>query len=268
MTTSTSTVIPLVASALAAALLATGGCDSGQRVEDPTPADEESPRSTSVETDSTDEPSVQPQPLDRATRRPGPDDLERFTRDLGTEGALVARLTTTHGILECRLFERHAPTTVANFVGLARGLKAFVDPGSGDPVSGVRYYDDNEFHRVIPDMLVQTGDPTGRGYGGPGYTLPAESSDQLSHDGPGVLSMARHEDEISGSQFFITERPLPELDGDHPIFGHCQPLEVVKRISHVPTTALGRPVDPVPRIEMIQVERREDPPVPPAPSPK
>lgn len=126
-----------------------------------------------------------------------------------------AQLVTTKGTISLVLFPSRAPVTVANFVNLAqRG-----------------YYNDVTFHRVIPNFMVQTGDRTGTGRGTPGYTFPDEFSPSLKHSGPGVLSMANAGPSTNGSQFFITHRATPHLDGHHTIFGHVTAgQDVVDRI--------------------------------------
>mgnify|MGYP000747669301 CR=1 FL=1 len=108
--------------------------------------------------------------------------------------------------------------TVANFVGLASGQKPW-RAANGDVVEGVPFYDGLRFHRVIPDFMIQGGDPLGRGTGGPGYNFANEIVATLHHDGPGVLSMANAGPGTNGSQFFITHVATPWLDGKHTVFG-------------------------------------------------
>jgi cyclophilin family peptidyl-prolyl cis-trans isomerase len=116
----------------------------------------------------------------------------------------TATLTTEKGDIVINLFAKEAPITVNNFVFLARD----------------GYYNDVTFHRVIPNFMAQTGDPTGTGRGGPGYKFPDEPSAlKLKHDGAGVLSMANAGPNTNGSQFFITHQPTPHLDGKHAVFG-------------------------------------------------
>jgi peptidyl-prolyl cis-trans isomerase A (cyclophilin A) len=146
-------------------------------------------------------------------------------------GDLYALFKTTRGTLTVKLFEKDAPKTVANFVGLATGAKEWTDPRSGAK-SHAKLYDGTQFHRVIPQFMIQGGDPLGQGVGGPGYKFADEFGSGKSFDKPGLLAMANAGPNTNGSQFFITEVPTPHLNNKHTIFG-----EVVKGFELVPQIA-------------------------------
>jgi peptidyl-prolyl cis-trans isomerase A (cyclophilin A) len=165
-------------------------------------------------------------------RAPTAADLETYTSDIKGKGSLKAVFETSQGRFTCELFPDKVPMTVANFVGLARGLKPFRDPKTGK-VEKRPFYDGLIFHRVIPDFMIQGGDPLGVGNGDPGYRFGDEFDPSLRHDKPGILSMANAGPGTNGSQFFITERPTAHLDDRHSIFGACKEVDIIKKIARV-----------------------------------
>lgn len=243
---------------LAAVLLAVG-CDSKSRGEAQTAASEDADHVTSASQKqgspkSSDEASDSETPA--ATEAPRAGDLAAYTADIDGSGPLHALIETSMGTIDCRLYTDEAPLTVANFVGLATGKKEWVDPQSGELRKGEPFYDGVVFHRVIPNFLIQAGDRTGTGAAGPGYTIPDEFAPSLRHDKPGTLSMAnKGKPDSAGSQWFITEAPIPHLDHRNAVFGRCEDLDVVKSIARVPTGPDNRPKEP-PTIETIRFVRR------------
>jgi peptidyl-prolyl cis-trans isomerase A (cyclophilin A) len=157
-------------------------------------------------------------------------------------GPLRAVIDTDLGTLTCVLRDDKAPNGVANFVGLARGLRPWKDPLTKKWVKR-RFYDGLTFHRVIADFVAQGGDPLGNGFGGPGYKFADEISDLMHH--PGTLAYANAGADTNGSQFYIAEVDLPSLDGSYTIFGECSPVDVVTALTHVPTDANDKPVTPL-----------------------
>jgi len=158
---------------------------------------------------------------------------------------IQAIFETTAGNIDCTLFPDKAPITVANFVGLATGTKDWKNPSNGATMHNRPLYDGTVFHRVIPNFMIQGGDPLGNGTGSPGYTFRDEQSD-LKFDIPGRLAMANSGPNTNGSQFFITEVPTPHLDGHYNIFGQCENLDLVKQIARAATDPRNdRPFSPV-----------------------
>ncbi len=160
-------------------------------------------------------------------------------------GKMFALIDTSEGKIKIELFEKEAPKTVANFVGLAEGTKEWVDPKSGQKVKRP-LYDGLTFHRVIPKFMIQGGDPRGDGTGGPGYRFEDEFSPNLKFDRPGRLAMANAGPNTNGSQFFITEGPTDWLNNRHTIFGQVvEGEEIAHKIATVPTGPGDRPKTPV-----------------------
>ena len=150
----------------------------------------------------------------------------------------VARFKTNHGEFRVQLFEDNAPETTRNFIDLAEK----------------NFYDGVIFHRVIDGFMIQGGDPTGTGRGGPGYTIKDEFHPDLKHADEGILSMANAGPNTGGSQFFITLAATPWLDGRHAVFGRViEGMEVVRAIGNVETGPGDRPADEV-VMESVTVE--------------
>lgn len=164
-----------------------------------------------------------------------------------TDG-VFAHFHTKKGDITIRLEHEKTPMTVANFVALAEGKRKNTAKAEGQP-----YFDGLKFHRVIADFMIQGGDPTGTGAGGPGYNFADEFDATLKHDRPGTLSMANAGPGTNGSQFFITVAPTPHLDGRHTVFGSItKGMDVADAISKVPTGPGDRPVDEV-KIKSIEI---------------
>ena len=169
----------------------------------------------------------------------------------------VATIHTNHGDIVVNLFGDQAPRTVQNFTGLADGSQSWTHPATGKPGEGP-LYKDVIFHRIIPNFMIQGGDPLGQGVGGPGYNFDDEIHPELTFGAPYLLAMANaglrrnaitgKAEGTNGSQFFITTDPTPWLNGKHTIFGEVADdasRAVVDAISAVPTAAGDRPIEPV-----------------------
>jgi len=260
------------------------GCNCGHATTDPTPTADTSPTAVTI-------PSAAPQgsPAPWAARLPsatasvapdaprlgdggapaptgsgtvvakgGPDPLEgHFTLDdaagdLPGTGALVARIETPRGALECKLYETRAPVTVANFVGLARGIRPWKT--SGNLWVKRPLYDGTTFHRIVRGFMIQGGDPKGDGNGNPGYFIADESWAGATHDRAGLLCMANAGKNTNGSQFFITDGPATHLDGSFTIFGECTPLSLVHALAAWPTS--GEQAINAPVISRVTISRR------------
>ncbi|MCL4523775.1 MAG: peptidylprolyl isomerase [Acidobacteria bacterium] len=161
---------------------------------------------------------------------------------------------TSQGKIVIRLFEKEAPKTVANFVGLAEGTKEFHDAKTGQKVKRP-FYDGLVFHRVIPNFMIQGGCPLGIGTGDPGYKFEDEFHSALRHDKPGKLSMANAGPGTNGSQFFITVAATPWLDNHHSIFGEVvEGQDVADKISKVARDRNDRPQQAV-VLQKVTIER-------------
>jgi len=169
---------------------------------------------------------------------------------------VTATLHTTQGDIRINLFPDHAPKTVANFVTLAEGTKTYTEANASGTNSGP-FYDGTLFHRVIAGFMLQTGDPTGTGRGGPGYRFGDEFHPELQFNKPYLLAMANAGPNTNGSQFFVTVAPTTWLNFKHTIFGEVADQEsrdVVDAIGNTTTGAGDRPVNDI-KIERITIER-------------
>lgn len=171
---------------------------------------------------------------------------------------LMATFKTNHGDIVVELFPNHAPKTVENFVGLAEGTKEWIDPATGQ-VAIKPLYDNLVFHRIIPNFMLQGGDPLGSGMGGPGYQFEDEFHPDLQFDRPYLLAMANAGPGTNGSQFFITSVATPHLNRLHTIFGEVtddDSKRVVDVISAVERDRFDRPTSPV-TLEKVEIARVE-----------
>jgi len=189
---------------------------------------------------------------------PSPDDplkgvftLDDATKGLAGTGRLVADIKTGLGTLSCDLFDDKAPITVANFIGLARGLRPWKSP-SGQWVRKAGY-DGTTFHRVIKGFMIQGGDPMGTGAGEPGYVIPDEIWQGAAHDHKGQLCMANRGPNTNGMQFFITDGGPRHLDGGYTIFGQCRPDDVLEKLAGVEVRG-DKSVNPT-KIEKVTIRR-------------
>jgi peptidyl-prolyl cis-trans isomerase A (cyclophilin A) len=157
-----------------------------------------------------------------------------------------ATFNTSEGVIVCRLFEKDAPKTVKNFVDLAEGSREWTHPVTHKK-SKDRLYDNTIFHRVIPDFMIQAGDPAGTGFGGPGYQFEDETKGSPhKFDKPGKLAMANAGPNTNGSQIFITVAPTQWLTGNHTIFGEVvEGQDVVDKITATPRSRQDKPLKDV-----------------------
>jgi peptidyl-prolyl cis-trans isomerase A (cyclophilin A) len=173
---------------------------------------------------------------------------------------------TSMGRITCQFYQKQAPKTVANFIGLAEGTKDWTDPVTHKKMHNRPLYDGTIFHRVIPEFMIQGGDPAGTGMGDPGYQFEDEFDPDLNFDVPGRLAMANSGPNTDGSQFFITEQAYDSLNQHYSLFGQCDQdgIEVVKAIARVPRNSDDKPDTPVILRKVTIVP--EGKPLPPAPA--
>lgn len=176
-------------------------------------------------------------------------------------------MDTSMGRITCQTFQKQAPNAVANFIGLAEGTKDWTDPATHKKMHHKPLYDGTTFHRVIPEFMIQGGDPWGTGSGDPGYSFADEFDPDLNFDVPGRLAMANSGPNTNGSQFFITEQGYDSLNQHYTLFGQCDDssLSVVKAIARVQRDGNDKPLVPVVLKKVTIVP--EGQPVPPLPNP-
>jgi peptidyl-prolyl cis-trans isomerase A (cyclophilin A) len=175
-------------------------------------------------------------------------------------------MDTSMGRITCQFYQRQAPKAVANFIGLATGTIDWTDPKTRKKQHNKPYYDGTIFHRVIPEFMIQGGDPTGTGEGDPGFSFDDEFDPGLNFDRPGRLAMANSGPNTNGSQFFITEAPYDSLNQHYTLFGQCDDssVDVVKTIARVKRDDGDKPRSPVILKKVTIVP--EGQPLPPLPA--
>jgi peptidyl-prolyl cis-trans isomerase A (cyclophilin A) len=175
-------------------------------------------------------------------------------------------MDTSMGRLTCQFFQKQAPNAVANFIGLAEGTKEWTDPTTNKKMRHKPLYDGTTFHRVIPEFMIQGGDPAGTGAGDPGYSFADEFDPNLNFDVPGRLAMANSGPNTNGSQFFITEQGYESLNQHYTIFGQCDEssVSVVQSIARVQRDGNDKPLVPVILKKVTIIP--EGQPVPPPPA--
>jgi peptidyl-prolyl cis-trans isomerase A (cyclophilin A) len=174
-------------------------------------------------------------------------------------------MDTSMGRITCQLYQKQAPNAVANFIGLAEGTRDWTDPTSKKKMHHKPYFDGTTFHRVIPEFMIQGGDPTGTGTGDPGFSFDDEFDPNLNFDRPGRLAMANSGPNTNGGQFFITEQAYDSLNQHYTLFGQCDDSSVlvVKTIARVQRDSQDKPLEPVVLKKVTIV--REGQPIPPLP---
>lgn len=177
-------------------------------------------------------------------------------KEKDSDKGLYATFVTNIGKIVCKLYEKEAPRTVENLIGLASGTKEHFNPKTKERGKG-RFYDGLIFHRVIPGFMIQGGCPLGTGTGNPGYKFEDEFSPDMKFDRPGILAMANSGPNTNGSQFFITVAPTPWLNNRHTIFGEViEGMDVVDKIANVNRDDMDKPLEDV-VIERLEIERVE-----------
>jgi peptidyl-prolyl cis-trans isomerase A (cyclophilin A) len=178
----------------------------------------------------------------------------------------IVVMDTSMGRITCQFYQKQAPNAVANFIGLATGAKDWTDPATNKVMHHKPLYNGTTFHRVIPEFMIQGGDPQGTGMGGPGYEFADEFDSNLNFDRPGRLAMANSGPNTNGSQFFITEEAYDSLNQHYTLFGQCDDssVAVVKTIARVQRDANDKPLTPV-VLEKVTIVQ-DGQPLPPLPA--
>ncbi len=193
------------------------------------------------------QPTTPPQSTPPASAGDLPDSPTSQVRPLLQPTGATAVFDTSMGRIICRFFEKQAPMAVDNFIGLANGTKDWQDPATHQTMHNKPLYNGTQFHRVIPQFMIQGGDPIGTGTGDPGYYVKDEINPDLNFDVAGRLAMANYGPNTNGSQFFITENAEDDLDQKYTIFGQCDDpgILVVKTIARVERDPRDKPLTPV-----------------------
>ena len=199
----------------------------------PAPQESAAPFATPAAPTPAPAPTPEPPKVEASSDDPahGKFTLDDATAGLAGKGPLVAEIETDLGKLQCDLYDDKAPITVANFVGLSRGLRPFKAPDGKWTKKPA--YDGTTFHRVVKGFMIQGGDPSGTGAGEPGYVIPDEIWAGSAHDQRGLLCMANRGPNTNGQQFFIMDAAARHLDGGYTIFGKCGPDAVIEKLASV-----------------------------------
>jgi peptidyl-prolyl cis-trans isomerase A (cyclophilin A) len=230
--------------------------------EQPAPAAPEQPKAPEPAAEPAPSMLDMPKALVRSPNTPDPKGgkftLAEAVEGLPKKGTLEATLETALGTITCKLFDDKAPNTVANFVGLARGLRPWWDARQAAWVTRPAY-DNTSFHRAIAGFMIQGGDALGDGSGELGYVIDDELAPGLSHDRAGLLCMANRGPNTNSGQFFITDAAAPHLTQmkSYSIFGECKPLDVISKIARAPRgNAMAERPEPPVAIRKVTIERK------------
>lgn len=245
---------------LTSSLVTIVACKTGPAEPEPAQKEPSATNTTATATNTAAATAPKPRPSEPVIEAAADDPLKGnwtladATKELKGSGPIVAKIETSKGTLQCKLYDDKAPITVANFIGLATGKRAWKDPTTGKWVNKPAY-DGTTFHRIIKGFMIQGGDPKGNGSGEPGYVIKDEIWEGAKHDRAGLLCMANRGPNTNGAQFFITDAAAPHLDKGYTIFGECAPEQVVHDIASVPVMG-ERPATTV-TIKSVTISRDE-----------